>query len=169
MKKKLCVYCGSKSETHAPFPEKILKGGHWRTIICPKCESLESIRLVDSDSGNPESFKETMVRQDKNQPKRKLVGNGYIDIIFWFDLKNEPIGFQFTMREGEFNEHAFTWSKEKGSNFKRVYTKRRTFLTNTLQGQETFPKEKYITELCKYGYNLKLKFKDIVLKKIKDA
>jgi hypothetical protein len=149
-----------------PFPKKQLKGGYWQSVICPKCFSLESIELLDYSGNAVTEFRESLVRQEKNDYKRKLVGSGVVDILFWFDDKNEIYGFQFTMREGEFFEHAFTWSRDRGIKFRRVFTERREFLTNTLQAAEEFPKEKFKQSFLEYGKNLKAEYRDFVMDKI---
>lgn len=167
--KNLCSYCGRVSGTNVPFPCKELTDGHWKTAICPKCFSLESIAILEKPGLGNNDFRETLVRQNKNERKRKLVGNGYMDVLFWFNEDDTIHGFQLTMREGEFEEHALTWSVDRGTHYRKVFTERRQFLTNTLQEADRFPYQKFYNDFKEYSSNMKSEYRNLVILQLENA
>ena len=164
--KNLCTYCGRKSGTNAPFPKELINNS-WLSTVCPKCHSLEQIKLLDFKRTNPEEFRETAIAQHKTDKKRKMVGNGVIDLVFWFDDDDSIYGFQYALRDRDFDEIAFTWSKERGSTIHIVVVgKNRAFKTNTLQQSSELPIGRFTDEFEKASANLKLEYKSIVLEKL---
>ena len=167
MSKNLCGYCGRVSGTNAPFPQKEIDSS-WLSIVCPKCYSLESIKLLAHKRTNDKEFKETLIAQRETDKKRKMVGNGMIDLVFWFEDDDSIFAFQYTLRETEYSETSFTWSKEFGSTFRKVFTGRRQFETNQMVAAEEFPKDRYIELFEESSTNLKPAYRDLVLEKIKE-
>lgn len=167
MSKNLCGYCGRISGTNAPFPKKEIDGA-WMSVVCPKCYSLEHIKLLSHKRTNDNEFKETLIAQREADKKRKMVGNGLIDLVFWFDEDDSIFGFQYNLRESDYAETSFTWSKEYGSKFRKVYTGRRQFGTNQLVNADVFPKDRYIQIFEESSTNLKPEYRDLVLGKLKE-
>ena len=162
--KNLCSYCGIRSKTDAPFPEKDLTGG-WKLIVCPKCYSVEKITLLVHPRSEPTEFTETFISQHKNELRRKLVSNSEIEIVFWFDNNDSITGYQYSFAH-EGCMHAFTWHKDMKSKFHKVISQRRHFKINALIENGEFPKKLAEDAFIKGSRNLKPEYRDIVLKGI---
>ena len=131
---------------------------------------MEQMELLDYKRTEDNEFKETLIAQNKNDRKRKMVGNGIIDLVFWFNDDNSIYGFQCSLRANDFDEVVFTWSSEKGSSFRRLFTDRRVYATNTLQKDDTpFPKEQFFELFHSASTNLKSQYRELVLEKIQEA
>ena len=168
--KNLCSFCGKQSGTNVPFPQKKVNSGTWLSVVCPRCYSMERLKLLESQRQDPMEFKETLIAQNQFDRKRKMVGNGIIDLVFWFNDDDTIYGFQCSIRANDFDEVVFTWSTERGSNFRRLFTDRRVYQTNTLQKDDTpFPKEQFLELFNTASTNLKVEYRDLVLEKIQET
>ena len=131
---------------------------------------MERLKLLESQRDDPMEFKETLIAQNQFDRKRKMVGNGIIDLVFWFNDDDSIYGFQCSVRANDFDEVVFTWSTERGSNFRRLFTDRRVYATNTLQKDDTpFPKEQFLELFEAASTNLKSEYRELVLEKIQEA
>tara|TARA_B110000305_G_C19297873_1_gene567579 strand:+ start:389 stop:910 length:522 start_codon:yes stop_codon:yes gene_type:complete len=165
--KNLCSYCGTPSGTNNPFPKKEIDQS-WLSVICPRCYTLEHIKLLENDKNYTDEFRESVIAQSKSDRKRKMVGNAKIQLVFWFNDNDSIYGFQYIIRDSEFSEVAFTWSEEKGGYIREIVTQRRMFETNTLKMTKNFKTESFIQLFEESGGNLKKEYRDLVLEKLHD-
>ncbi len=130
---------------------------------------MEQMELLDYKRTEDSEFKETLIAQNKNDHKRKMVGNGKVDLVFWFNEDESIYGFQYSLRSNDFDEVLYTWSIDHGGRFQRLVTKRRVFATNTLEPETDFPKEKFVNLFLESSINLKKEYRDFVLEKLEQA
>ncbi len=153
------------SKTNFPFPRRNLKGG-WKFIVCPRCYSVEQIQLLEHLKSDPLEFAETFISQYKGEPRRKMVSNALVDIVFWFGEDDSITGFQYSFyNEGEL--HAFTWHRQKRSRFHRVVTDRRRLRTNTLVANGVFPRKLAEKQFLDGSTNLRADYREIVVQGIR--
>lgn len=130
--------------------------------ICPKCHSLEDIKITTRPRENPHDLKESLIAQYKNELRRKMVSNDHLEIIFWYDEGDTVVGFQYSFQhEGE--DVSLTWNQDKASRFHQVGTVRRQFSTNTLLKNGHFPKDHARALFLQSANNLEERYKTIVL------
>lgn len=108
-------------------------------------------------------FSETLIAQYKNEMRRKMVSNDFMEIIFWFDDRNVIAGFQLTFRLPDGEEATLTHKDGERAQYHRVLSERRRLLTNTLQPHAPFPKAEVREQFLASAGNLLAPYRKCVL------
>ena len=131
---------------------------------CPNCARIVAPFLVTQQGDGVTGFREIMIRQNENEPRRKLLETAAFHFVVFVDGEERIVGFDLEDREGD---HFFQWRKGRRPEFYRVQNFGKGYHNHDqvfVNGR--FVSDEVIAELKTHGHNIRSEVRDVLLEGI---
>lgn len=149
-----CRHCGtrfSKAETIPPF-----------RASCPACAQIVPTILVSGQGDGTTGFREIMIRQNPNEPRRKLLETRSLHFTIFLDEHAHIVGFDL---EDEDSSHLFQWRRGGQPRFYGVANVGRGYHNrDEVYVNGSFDPAGAVAELKARGHNIRDEVREVLLK-----